>query len=42
MTRVPVLTRDGTWIADDWSVIRDDSCRCEPKRSGSAAFDAYI
>ena len=23
MTRAPVLTRDGTWIADDWSVIRD-------------------
>ena len=23
MSRAPVLTRDGAWIADDWSVIRD-------------------
>ena len=23
MNRAPVLTHDGAWIADDWSVVRD-------------------
>ncbi len=23
MNRVPVLTHDGAWIADDWSVVSD-------------------
>ena len=35
MNRAPVLTHDGAWIADDWSVVRDAA---EAVNEGDAAL----
>ena len=41
MTRVPVLTRDGTWIADDWSIVRDPSAAVSESESTLLPLNLY-
>lgn len=42
MTRVPVLTRDGTWIADEWSVIRDPAAAVNESEAALLPLTLYL
>jgi uncharacterized protein (DUF934 family) len=42
MTRVPVLTHDGTWIADDWSVIRDPAAAVNESEAALVPLTLYL
>lgn len=42
MTRVPVLTRAGTWIADDWSVIRDPAAAVNEGEAALLPLPLYL
>jgi uncharacterized protein (DUF934 family) len=42
MSRVPVLTRDGTWIADDWSVIRDPAAAVNESEAALLPLTLYL
>ncbi len=42
MTRVPVLTRDGAWIADDWSVVRDPAVVVNASEAALLPLTVYL
>jgi uncharacterized protein (DUF934 family) len=42
MTRAPVLTRDGAWIADDWPVVRDPAAVVSEGEAALLPLDLYL
>ena len=42
MTRVPVLTEDGAWIADDWSLIRDPAVAVNESEAALLPLSSYL
>ena len=42
MTRAPVLTHDGAWIADDWSVVRDPAVVGNESESALLPLAVYL